>query len=259
MAIQFSDTTSERNGLIQIIEDYTGTTSATTSSFSLGTKTRGINSAFSRFQALTVLYSGRNQADDSNQTDYPVFMMDLANSQQDYAFLYDASTPPNLIQDIHRVEIVQANGQRKLLKPIDEADVDVALAMFEATDGEPEYYDKTANSLFLYPSPNYSSTNGLILYYSRTPSYFLSTDTTKKPGIPDFFHEYLALRPSYLYCLQNGLSQTKSLKVELDEMVELIKKYYGSRQRDERSSITVDNSNALDTIGFGGWGGRPFM
>lgn len=229
-----------------MIEDRTGALTATSSSYPLGAKTRDINSAFSKFMAMAVQSSGRWQVDDTNQTDYPITLVDVVSGQQDYAFTTDGSTPANQILDIHRIEIMDDNGNWKLLIPIDEADVDVAMLAFESTSGVPEYYDKTSNAVFLYPKPNYNSTNGLKFYYSRTPSYFATTDTTKTAGIPDMFHEYLALRPSYFYCVAKGLPQAKALGEEMYAMEADIKKYYGTRQRDERSQITPDLRGQLD-------------
>jgi hypothetical protein len=85
---------------------------------------------------------------------------------------------------------------------------------------------------------------------TTTTTTVTTTDTTKKAGIPDIFHEYLAIRPSYFYCLQKGLPQAKALGQEVAEMEKQIEDYYGSRQRDERESLTVDNSYGLD----GRWG-----
>lgn len=256
MAIQFSDTTN-RNGLVQLIEDRTNTNSATSSSYSLATKTRDINSAFAKFMMIAVQASGRWQVDDTNQTDYPIMTVDVVSGQQDYAFVSDGSTPANQVLDIHRIEIQDSNGNWKLLTPIDEADItESALTEFMETNGEPAYYDKTSNAIFLYPASNYNSTNGLKFYYSRTPSYFLTTDTTKTAGIPDMFHEYLALRPAYYYCLSKGLPRAKEYGAEMLAMEEQIKAYYGSRQRDERTVMSVDNSYAIDRMGRG-WGANP--
>ncbi len=254
MAIQLSDTT-YRNGLIQMIEDRTGALSSTTSSYPTGAKIRDINSAFAKFMAMAVRYSGRWQVDDTNQTDYPITMVNLLSGQQDYAFTTDGSTPANQILDIHRIECKDASGNWRLLTPIDEADVDIAMTVFESTAGTPEYYDKTSNAVFLYPEPNYNSTNGLKFYYSRTPVYFTVTDVTdtptKKAGIPDMFHEYLVLRPSYLYCLSKGLPQATALGEQVKEMEMDIKEYFSTRQRDERSMMSVDNTFYLDNPRWG--------
>ena len=75
--------------------------------------------------------------------------------------------------------------------------------------------------------------------------YFLSTDTTKKPGIPDMFHEYLALRPAYFYALQKGLSQATALGNQLIEyegsdrlgITGKIGDYYANRSKDIKTAI----------------------
>lgn len=249
MALVLSNTTT-RNGIIELIEDYTNTDSATTSSFPKLTKVRDINLAFANYMRIAVKASGRWQVDDSNQTDYPIVLMDLVANQQDYSFNYDGSSVPNQINDVHRVEIMDANGNAILLEPIDMADVENnALTAFDATAGTPRYYDKTSNAVWLYPKPSYNYTGGMRLYTSRTPVYFLGdgTDDTSKAGIPEMFHEYLALRPAYLYCLAKGLPQTKALGEMVAEKEKDIKSYYGTRQRDETNSIDIDNSYALDT------------
>lgn len=249
MGLYFSDTTN-RAGIVQLIEDRTNTTSATTSSYSLATKTRDVNLAYARFQSLMVRASGRWQGDDTNQTDYPAIYFDLASGQQDYAFTVDASTTPNQMLDVHRVEIRDSVGNWVLLKSFDIKDITVALEAWMPTNGVPAWYDKTSNAVFLYPTPNYNYSRGLKIYYSRTPSYFITTDTTKQAGIPDMFHEYLVLRPSYLYCMAKGMNdKAKAYKEELVEMEQQIMEYYGSRQRDEDPRMEVRNYWAIDKTG----------
>ncbi len=256
MGLPFSDTTN-RTGIIQLIEDRTTTQSATGSSYSLATKTRDINLAFARFQSIAVDASGRWQVDDTNQVDYPISSTDLVSGQQDYSFVSDGSSPVNQVLDIHRVEMMDSAGNWKLLKSIDIKDIDVALDEFMPTNGEPAFYDKTSNAIMLYPAPNYSQTLGLKFYFSRTPSYFVATgDDTKQAGFPDMFHEYLAIRPSYLYCLQKGLTaKASAYKVEMLELEEMIRRYYGSRQRDEDPRMTVNNSASIDRGYFDNRGG----
>lgn len=247
MSIVLSDST-YRNGLVELIEDYTNTESSTTSSYPKRSKVRDINLAYAYFLMLGVKASGRWQLDDSNQDDYPIVLMDLVANQTDYSFNYDGSAVPNQIQDIHRVEILDENDNWVLLKSFDMDDVDIALPEYESTAGTPEKYDKTSNAVWLYPAPSYNKTGGLRLYTSRTPVYFLGDDTDDdaKAGIPEMFHDYLALRPAYLYCVSKGLPQAKALGEMVKQREEDIKAYYGTRQRDENVSIDIDNSYALD-------------
>lgn len=231
--MQFSDTTN-RTGIIQLIEDLTGTQSATTSSYPLASKTRDVNNAYANYFRIGFEAEGRWQLDDTNQNDYPIITDNLIANQQDYSFVTDGSTPANQILDVYRVEVKDSTGFAYELIPIDQFDIKgQALTEFMKDAGIPKYYDKTANGLILYPKPNYNYTEGLRIYYNRTPSYFLSTDTTKKPGIPDFFHEYLAYKPAYLFSLRKGLPQTAGYKDDITRMEDQIRSYYSSRAKDE--------------------------
>lgn len=246
MGLPFSDTTN-RTGIVQLIEDRTNTVSSSTTSYTLATKTRDVNLAFAKFMMIAVKASGRWQVDDTNQSDYPISTTDIISGQSDYSFKIDGSSPVNQILDIHRVEMKDSAGNWVLLRSFDMKDIEVALDAYMPSAGTPAFYDKTSNALILYPAPNYNSTGGLKIYFSRTPSYFLSTDLTKQAGIPDMFHEYLAIRPSYYYCLSKGMAdKAKAYKVEMLEMEEMIEEYYGSRQRDEDPKLSVNNSQWID-------------
>lgn len=236
MAMVFSDTT-DRDGIVELVEDLTGTQSSTTSSYTLKTKTRDINNAYARYFLLGVEAEGRWQLDDTNHTKYPIITTNLVSGQQDYSFTVDEQS--NQILDIYRVEILDSTGNGVLLTPIDQYDVKgQALTEFMSENAQPTYYDKTANGIILYPAPNYNYTNGLKIYFNRTPSYFVYTDTTKTPGIPDVFHEYLAIRPAYQYCLRKGLPQKNDLKTDVLELENFIRTYYSNRSKDEPKAMT---------------------
>ena len=238
MSMVYSNT-STRAGIIELLEDLTNTQSATSSSYPLATKTRDINNAFAKYMQLAISSAGRWQVDDTNQTDYPIIKTNLISGQQDYSFTVDETG--NQILDIERVEILDSAGIAHLLKPLDDKDIqNQAMTEFMKNGGIPLFYDKTSNGIFLYPAPNYNSTSGLKIYTSRTPSYFLSTDTTnKKPGIPDMFHEYLALRPAYYYCLRTGMSIANNYLAEMQDLESRIKEYYRDRNKDETMKMRV--------------------
>lgn len=241
--MQFSDTTN-RTGIIELIEDLTGTQSASTSSYTLATKTRDVNNTFSHFNMIAQRSAGGWEADDTNQTDYPIITTNLVANQQDYSFTVDQQG--NQILDIYRVELANSSGIFSQLVPLDEVDMDgVSLTEFMKTPGAPMFYRKTANGIFLYAPTNYNYTNGLKIYYARTPTYFTTSDTTKKPGIPDMFHEYLALRPAYFYALAKGLPQATALGNQVLEfegsdrlgITGKIGDYYANRSRDVKTAI----------------------
>ena len=240
--MQYSDT-SNRTGLVELLEDLTTTQSATDSSYPLATKTRDINNAFSYYMSLAIRACGRWQVDDTNQTDYPIVTFDLVSGQDNYAFDRDGSTPSNQMIELHKLRIKDANG--KFFEPtqIDRREFDIS--QFQDITGVPEYYDITSNGIIFYPTPNYNSDEGAEMYVSRMPTRFTTSDTTKKAGIPEMFHEYLAIRPAYFYCLTNGLKQAVSLGNEMLRMEENIKHYYAERNKGERNIMSPEPINAI--------------
>lgn len=233
-----------RNGLIQLLEDKTGTRLG--NAYPKATKVRDLNIALDKFMFLAISASGRWHIDDTNQTDYAIITTNIVSDRQDYPFTIDGSTPANQILDIYRVEIADADGVFHEISPIDIATIDQALSEYKSDGGVPTEYDKVGNSIFLYATPNYNYTNGLRLYIARTSSYFLTTDTTKEAGIPNLFHPYLAYEAGYNYCADNSLAQaggrTKSgaytgLAQKVNEYEGMIKQYYSERPRDTEVRI----------------------
>lgn len=235
--MQFYDSTNG-DGIVDLINDLANTDN---NDYTLTRKTRDINSALNRFWLLALEAEGRWQVDDSNQTDYPIITMNLVDQQQDYSFTMDGSSVPNQVLEIQRVSVLDSNGVEQLLTPIDINDVGVAMSEYRKDAGLPVEYDKNATGVFLFPKPSTSDvtlTNGLKVYISRTPSYFVSTDTTKQAGIPRLFDEYLALRPAYQFAFRKNLPQVQVLKQEMMEMEQAIKDFYSRRNRDEKPKIT---------------------
>lgn len=222
--------------ILGLIQRNTNTQNTTTSSYPIADKTTDVNNALNKFMLLSIGASGKWQVDDSNQTDYPIVIGNLVSGQQDYTF--DVDYAGNQIMDIYRIEILDNTGTARLLTPVDQSEIkNTALTEFMNGGGIPQYYDKTANGIFLYPAPNYNSTGGLKIYTSRTSTYFTVSDTTKKAGIPWAFHEYLAVRPSYYYCLQKGLPQTANLYKEMIDFEDKIENFYSLRSRDEKQQV----------------------
>lgn len=217
--------------ILGLIQRNTNTQNTTTSSYPIADKTTDVNNALNRYMLLAISAEGKWQVDDTNQTDYPVVFGDVVSGQQDYSFTTDEQG--NQILDIYKVRIKDSAGNWHTLKQRDITDRDDNYLNDTGT-GTPSSYDLTANGIFLRSIPNYNSTDGLEIYVSRTPTYFTVSDTTKKPGIPWLFHEYLAVRPAYYYCLQKGLPQAVALGNEVARMEEAIMKGIANRNKDTR-------------------------
>lgn len=233
--LQFSDTTTKQ-GVVQLLEKLTKSKTSA-SSYSLEEKTRDINTTLAWFWLLALKANGKIQLDDTNQTDYPIIRMDLVSGQGDYAFSIDGSVVPNQILNILRVECANAQGKFSTLEKFDMSDEIESLNYLRSLSGQPYRYDELGGALWLDPKPNFSYAAGMEVTIGRGASYFVTTDTTKKPGIPEMFHEYLAYRPAYLY----AVTYLPNLAPGYLKIVEKIEKeigiYYASRNAREHRKI----------------------
>ncbi|MEE4248238.1 MAG: hypothetical protein V2I33_22850 [Kangiellaceae bacterium] len=237
--MQFSDTTNN-TGLIQDCEtltglDYTGISGTATV---LDTFIRYINQEYGIVVSKLFQQDGRWQYDDTNHTDSPTATGDLTDGTGKYDILLAS---PSTTQDwlvVERVDIKNENGDWVKLKPIDKADIGIAVDEYHDTDSTPLYYDWTGSQIRLFPAPNYDSTGGIKFYLKRAPLYFADTDTTKKPGFPSTHHQILSFGASFRYCVSKDMPRANSLKAMRDEMLEDLLKLFRQRDKFEKPRIT---------------------
>lgn len=204
-------------------------------SYPLADKCRNINRAYDEAVAAILESDGRWQFDDLNATDLPIGTTPLVANQQDYSFSSEFLT-------ISRIEIQDQFGNWKALKPIDEQDVirdGSSLTDFQKQPGQPEFYDKRGNSLFLYPAPSYSQDASLKAYFQRNISYFVPTDTDKTPGFNQQFHRILSVRAALDYAISKDLSvnKIKMLTSMSATLLEGLKAAYARKSKDENIGL----------------------
>jgi hypothetical protein len=217
-------------GIVQEIDFLVNTDSV---KFPIADKTRIINRWYERTVGRILEADGRWQFDDTNYTTLPIATTNLVSNQQDYSFAVR-------FLRIDRMEIKNEAGQWQWLQPVDQNDArKVSITQLGDQIGVPRYYDKLADSVFLYPRPGYNSTAGLKAYYQRTADLFVATDTTKEPGFASIFHKLLAVGPALEYAQANGLNPNKIqiLSTELQTMENDIKEFYSKRSKDEQVSL----------------------
>jgi hypothetical protein len=233
MSLVFSNTTT-KNGLIQICERNCGFEDGQISGNAtrLAQFTGMLNLAYDDALSIIFKVGGLWQYDDSNHSDYPFITTNLVDGQRDYSFTTDEQG--NVILDIYKVMVKDQNGRYFEIDPVDqqnEPDMD-SFYNGDNQTGVPNRYDKTGNGIFLDLIPSYNSTAGVKLFINREASYFLTTDTTKKPGIDGLCHEYLPLKASYTYARDKGLSQVAHLEKDVMLAEQKIQQRYGRRERD---------------------------
>ena len=246
MSLPFSDTSTYK-GLVQTYERELNLERAFISGNTNRLKdfTAEVNLAWDKYLELALAASGTWQFDDSNHTDYPIIYTNLVSGQRDYTFTTDEQS--NLILDIYRVAILPSATDTLYedVYPVDaQSDLDVYDLVAENTEtGTPYRYDKTANGIFLDPAPGYNATSGLKVYINREPSYFIYTDTTKKPGCPGGHHRYFVIRPAFEYARRHSLANMQSLYNEVIRLEDEIVRYFNRRERDKKAIITSDQIN----------------
>ena len=234
-----------RTGMIQLLEDWTGTESS--SNYTRQAKTRDLNLGMDAYMALSIPTSGTWQADDFNHTRYPNSTFNIVSGQQDYNF--DEDEQGNKIRDIYKVEVKNENGDWMKLEPYDEMTDADSIGYRETITGTPFRYYKVANGIFFDPTPDYSSTNGVRIWYARTPKYFTvasgTSDDTTEPGIPSDHHIYPVLWATYYYYLPIDTAKANQYYARLQIEEKRIKSYYANRQRDVENVLTSEPVNPV--------------
>ena len=254
----FSDTTN-LNGLVQKIDFLLfGSSTANTTEFPLKDKAREVNEWYRKVMGWIFEVAGNWSFDDSNYTNLPIAKTDCVLDQHDYVF-------PSDYVEIEEIHYKDSSGIWHELIPLDRKEisgvgtpesgviggvVNQASEEFLKTSGTPKYYDKFANSFWLYPAPNRTSTDGdsLRVYHTRDASYttttsntggpFSSTDDSKSPGFNVLWHPVLAYGAAYNYAIANV--RTDKIQVFLNEIErfhQMIQQHYARRKKDESARI----------------------
>lgn len=183
----YSNTT-DKNGIIQITEDYTdlgyGYISGTTDN--LKKFTTYANEVYGDIWYAIWSATGAWQWDDKNQTDLPQSTTNLVNGTFKYSLPTQAAT-------IKRIELKDVNGNWIKLKPLIKEKDYLTIDKMESVSGNPTHYYMTGDTIQVYPTPNYDSTSGMKVYFDRELVEFSYNDTTKEPGFLGTFHGLIPL------------------------------------------------------------------
>jgi len=227
--MEFSNPTTKQ-GIVEDVDFILGP-----NNYTIEDKTRNINKWYNNVVSLILSSDGKMQWDDSNNPDYPIGASDLEAGTQEYN--YDSLG----VLSISRVEILDQNGRGVQLMPIDQEDVrGIAMSEFMKTSGNPQYYDVIGDAVFLYPTPNYNKVNGVVMYFQRGANYFEATDTTKKPGFIQNFHQILSYGASLEYCIAKNLSKKiPGLMDQIAKLEQAIIDRYSSRDKDKKVRFKI--------------------
>lgn len=250
MSLAFNDVTTYK-GLAQEYEREIGADygDVTNSPRRMKAFTVSVNLALDDYYSIAHKSDGTWKFDDSNHEKLPEITCDLSSTKDKYIFLTDQQG--NLILDIFRVYAKDpSSGVYKLLEPVDaDSQQDMADFYDGATHtGMPTKYDKTANGIILNSRVSATVTDGLKISINRESSYFVYTDTSKKPGVPGVHHKYFFLKPAEDYARRNGLKSLPQIQKALsimegpnrDGQGGSIAEYFARRMKDEKPRLSMN-------------------
>jgi len=232
--MQFSDT-DNLDGLIQTCERKTNLGKGAISGDTdlLKAFTVDINSAERDIVREIMLAQDDFDWDDSNRTNFPIGTFPLTTNR-------DYNLPASLgFLRLKRVDISYDGTNYVQAKSIDSAILPSGLGNDDVVDGnfsrmEPRY-DPKANGFWLYPratADDVAAGAKARIEFVRTIDPFVYSDTTKKPGIDEMFHELIAIGASLRWAVDKDENKSKSLKVLYDEGIKGLREFYGNKDKD---------------------------
>lgn len=248
--MQFSDTTN-KTGLVEDISFLIfGDSNDHTADYPLVDVARNVNRWYDKAVTHILHADTRWEWDDTNKTDLPIARIDIVAGQQDYG----VSSATYL--KVSRIDMQDQTGNWIQLQPFNQADINGrALNDFLSTPGVPRYFRIQANSIFLYPIPNYAFTKGIRVFYQRNVDYFVATDTTKLPGFAEIFHRYLSLGSAYEYAQVHGMTQKRAdLRAEITLIETDMENFYSTRNMNKVSLSLHRPDYGETTLGLDGSG-----
>lgn len=193
-----------------------------------------INEAYKSYTNIVMNIDGDWQIDDSNYTDYAIATTSIVSGQADYPF------NANFLQ-ILSIEIQRNDGVWIPLTEVDETQYPQRHESMTNTftvSGVPTSFNRTANSLFLLPTPNYSLSGAIKVKYQRPNTEFVYGDTGKEAGFSSTHHEYLSDYACDKYASVRTMTNANTFanRVQKWEMV-TIPALYSRREKDTQKRI----------------------
>lgn len=210
-----------------------GVTISSSGDYTLKDFTLLANRAMSKIWSLIFAAKSGWKFDDGNNTDLPQGTINLADGTSKYPLPTDALT-------IERIEVDDGNGNDKVLQIISQDEIDQAIPEFFNEGGIPIYARVLNGTIEIFPTPNYSVTNGFKVYFLRDMVDFVPTDTTKKPGFATPFHDMVAIFAAKEFAEARGLTdKIVTLQGKWDRKAEELQYYYGNRYDTEKPQKVV--------------------
>lgn len=221
----FSDTTTKQ-GLVEDITFLLG--GIDTNEYPLADRTRNINERFRLVWTMIFEAYGGWQFIDDNTSDtttgVPYADQTLTSGTGLYALPSSALT-------VREVSILTSASSRLQLVPLTHEEF-VAMGGDQnfSSNGVPQYYLLQGDVLRLLPTPNYTLSNAIRVYFDQGISSFTTSDTTKVPGFASPFHRMLSIGGSIDYALAKTMNdRITTLTPQWTDYEKRLKSFYAKR------------------------------
>lgn len=235
----FSDT-SGKQGIIQDITFLTGTD---INAYPLADRTRNANERFRVvWHMIFDSYGGWKFMDD-NVSDATTGVPYADSNITSGTGLY---TLPSGSLTVEGVEILTTSGGTfSKLEPLTHEQF---MAMggdgWAASTGTPSYYMLQGDVIRLLPTPNFTLSSALRVYFAQDISSFATSDTTKVPGFASPFHRMISVGAALDYALARGLAVKDELQNLWNDYETRLGSFYAKRWRD-RGNVRIPWSEDL--------------
>lgn len=232
--MQFSDTTN-KNGIIQRCEDYTGIgdTNISGDSTTLKKFTANVNEGLYEIVLEIMKSQDEFDWDDVNYSDYPIGTASLTTNR-------DYTLPASLgFLRLKRLDITWDGTTWYQAKPIDSGQMRHPLGNADHEDAnyalEAPMYDPKSNGFWLYPRATQAQVDAgakFRIEFEREFNEFDSSDTTQEPPIDRPFHDLVAIAASLKWAVMKDQVRAQNLSTLYQTGIEKLKTYYGRRNTD---------------------------
>jgi len=198
-----------------------------------------INRQYDKAVSIIIENDSRWQYDDTSYTTTATVTANLVSAQS--AYTLDASH-----LHISRVRVKDSASNWHILSPLDQSDETAQTYLSPQNPvltGTPLYYEKHADQIRLYPTPNASVTSGLEIVVQRTPNYFAFDDTTQQAGLAPIFHRFLSMGASLDYAIVNNHANKNDIAQLYSDERDRMAKFYQRRNREEVMRLTVNKQD----------------
>lgn len=236
--MQFNPTT-EYNSIVKNIDDLVDTN---VNKYPLTKKARACNTALDK--AYTILFSSTDSKnyDDPNFTTIPQGTYDITAGERNITIFKDSEGAE--ILKIHKVIAKNESGNWYELKGYDIRDKEARDIAYGDDTGQISSYDWVGTSIVFDVVPETTIAGGLKVFYARNSSYFDENDTTKEPGLPVVFHDYIVYYASWQYAMSKGLERKNDLYNQVLKLEKELADFASAQDISENKRLTPFRVNA---------------